>query len=100
MSRELVRWSGRVAGVVVLVVLALRLGSEPFVRGLAGIGPAAVATALAVGALTTVAGAWRWRLVARTVGLDLPLGDAVGACYRSQLLNSALPGGLLGDVHR
>lgn len=94
------RWVGRVVGAAVLVVLALRLGSEPFVHGLAAVGPAAVATALAVGALTTLAGAWRWRLVAGDLGLDVPFGAAVAACYRSQLLNSALPGGVLGDVHR
>lgn len=94
------RWLGRVAGVGVLAVLVLRLGSEPFVRGVAGVGPPAVVTALAVGALTTLASAWRWRLVARTLGLDVPLGDGVAACYRSQLLNAALPGGVLGDVHR
>jgi glycosyltransferase 2 family protein len=30
----------------------------------------------------------------------LPLGTAVAAYYRSQFLNSALPGGVVGDVHR
>lgn len=30
----------------------------------------------------------------------MPLKDAVAACYRSQFLNSALPGGVVGDVHR
>jgi hypothetical protein len=95
------RWAGRAAGVAVLTVLALRLGSEPFVRGLTSVGPAAVAAALTVGALTTLASGWRWRLVARHLGIgSLPLRTAVAACYRSQLLNAALPGGVVGDVHR
>jgi hypothetical protein len=38
--------------------------------------------------------------VARGLGLDLPLGAAVAAYYRSLFLNVTLPGGVLGDVHR
>jgi hypothetical protein len=30
----------------------------------------------------------------------VPLRGAIAAYYRSQFLNSALPGGVLGDVHR
>jgi uncharacterized membrane protein YbhN (UPF0104 family) len=48
----------------------------------------------------TVCCAWRWRLVAAGLGIDLPMRAAVAACYRSQFLNTALPGGILGDVHR
>jgi glycosyltransferase 2 family protein len=32
--------------------------------------------------------------------VPLPLGSAIAAYYRSQFLNGALPGGVLGDVHR
>jgi uncharacterized membrane protein YbhN (UPF0104 family) len=39
-------------------------------------------------------------LVARGLGVGVPLRAAVTAYYRSQFLNSALPGGVLGDVHR
>jgi hypothetical protein len=78
----------------------MRFGGEPFRHGLVSVGPAALAVALAVGALTTLACAWRWRLVARHLGLELPLGVSVAACYRAQLLNASLPGGVLGDVHR
>ena len=94
------RWAGRAAGAAVLVVLAMRFGGEPFRHGLVSVGPAALAVALAVGALTTLACAWRWRLVARHLGLELPLGVSFAACYRAQLLNASLPGGVLGDVHR
>ena len=50
--------------------------------------------------LTTVCCAWRWRIVARGLGVDLPLGTAVAAYYRSLFLNVTLPGGVVGDVHR
>lgn len=50
--------------------------------------------------LTTLCCAWRWSLVATGLGVDIPLRPAVGAYYRSQFLNSALPGGVLGDVDR
>jgi glycosyltransferase 2 family protein len=38
--------------------------------------------------------------VARGLGVDLPLGTAVAAYYRSLFLNVTLPGGVVGDVHR
>jgi uncharacterized membrane protein YbhN (UPF0104 family) len=44
--------------------------------------------------------AWRWRIVARGLGVELPLGAAVAAYYRSLFLNVTLPGGVVGDVHR
>jgi uncharacterized membrane protein YbhN (UPF0104 family) len=50
--------------------------------------------------VTTVCCAWRWRTVARGLGVDLPLGPAVAAYYRSLFLNVTLPGGVVGDVHR
>ncbi|KPI14633.1 Lysylphosphatidylglycerol synthetase/glycosyltransferase AglD, partial [Actinobacteria bacterium OK074] len=50
--------------------------------------------------LTTVLSAWRWAEVARGLGLRLPLGAAVADYYRALFLNAALPGGVLGDVHR
>jgi uncharacterized membrane protein YbhN (UPF0104 family) len=50
--------------------------------------------------MTTVCCAWRWRIVARGLGVELPLGTAVAAYYRSLFLNVTLPGGVLGDVHR
>jgi uncharacterized membrane protein YbhN (UPF0104 family) len=50
--------------------------------------------------LTTVCCAWRWKTVARGLGIDLPLPVAVAAYYRSLFLNVTLPGGVVGDVHR
>jgi hypothetical protein len=39
-------------------------------------------------------------VIAGGLGLRLPLRTAVADCYRSIFLNSTLPGGVLGDVHR
>ncbi|MEU6083233.1 lysylphosphatidylglycerol synthase transmembrane domain-containing protein [Streptomyces sp. NPDC047108] len=87
-------------GVGILVVLLWRLGSDAFVDGLRRIDAAALLAALALGLITTVFSAWRWCLVARGLGMKLPLGQAVADYYRSLFLNAALPGGILGDVHR
>ena len=93
------RW-GWLLGAAVLVAVVWWLGTDPFVSGLRALDVETLAVGAALGVPITVASAWRWRLVARGLGLDLPLGRATAACYRSQLLNSVLPGGVLGDVHR
>jgi uncharacterized membrane protein YbhN (UPF0104 family) len=86
--------------VVILAALLWRLGTGPFLDGLRLIDGPAIAAALGIGALTTVCCAWRWRLVARGLGVRLPLRSAVAQCYRSVFLNATLPGGVLGDVDR
>ncbi len=88
------------AGVTVLWFLARHLGTAPFEAGLRAVTWQAVVAAVTLTALTTVCSAWRWRVVARALGADLGLPAAVGAYYRSLFLNSVLPGGVVGDVHR
>jgi uncharacterized membrane protein YbhN (UPF0104 family) len=91
----------RVAGgIVVLVLLGCQVGEAPFQAGLRAVTWPAIVSALVITAITTVCAAWRWRLVARGLGVGLTLPSAVGAYYRSQFVNSVLPGGVLGDVHR
>ncbi|HET8536185.1 MAG TPA: lysylphosphatidylglycerol synthase domain-containing protein, partial [Solirubrobacteraceae bacterium] len=41
-----------------------------------------------------------WKIVARGLGVDLPLRAAVAAYSRSVFLNVTVPGGIVGDVHR
>jgi glycosyltransferase 2 family protein len=94
---RLVRF-GVAAGTI--VVLVWRLGTGPFLDGLRLVDGGALAAAAGLAALTTVCCAWRWRTVARGLGVELPLGTAVAAYYRSLFLNVTLPGGVLGDVHR
>ncbi len=88
------------AGVIVLWFLWRQVGAAPFVTGLRAVTLPAVAGAAALTVLTTVCSAWRWRVVARALGVDLGLPAATGAYYRSLFLNSVLVGGFLGDVHR
>ena len=88
------------AGVVILGVLFWRLGTGALVDGLRRIDGATLAAALGIGLVTTVFSAWRWALVARGIGIRLPLRAAVADYYRALFLNAALPGGVLGDVHR
>ncbi|HUG50408.1 MAG TPA: lysylphosphatidylglycerol synthase domain-containing protein, partial [Terrimesophilobacter sp.] len=99
-NRTLWRWMMVLAGAAILVGLAWRVGVGPFVDGVAQVSVPALAVAAVITLFTTVCSAWRWRLVARGLGAELPLRTAVAAYYRSQFLNSVLPAGVLGDVHR
>lgn len=85
---------------VILAVLVVQLGTGPFLTGLRAISVPSIAIAIMIGIAATVCAAWRWRLVAHSLELKLTMRDAFAAYYRSQLLNTALPGGVLGDVHR
>jgi uncharacterized membrane protein YbhN (UPF0104 family) len=88
------------ASVIVLLFLVRLVGAAPFRDGLRAITWPAVAAAVTLTALTTACSAWRWRIVARALGVDIGLPGAVCAYYRSLFLNSVLVGGVLGDVHR
>lgn len=99
-SRAVRTHFGTVAGAVILAVLLWRLGTGVFVDGLRRIDGATLLVALGSGLVTTVFSAWRWALVARGLGIRLPLAPAVADYYRALFLNAALPGGVLGDVHR
>lgn len=88
------------AGVAILVTLGIHLGAAPFLAGLHAVGFWSVCAALLIGLATTVCSAWRWSLVARGLGLRLPVREAVVECYRALFLNSVLPAGVLGDVDR
>ncbi len=92
---------GRLAGpAVVLGVLVWRLGTGPFLDGLRSVGGGPLAAAVGLAMLTTVGYAWRWKIVAGGLGVDLPLSAAVLAYYRALFLNATLPSGIVGDVHR
>ena len=93
-------WAQPVGGAAILAALVWRLGTGPFLDGVRLITPESLLAVMTITVLTTVCSAWRWRTVARGLGVGLPLGTAIAACYRSQFLNSALPGGVVGDVHR
>jgi glycosyltransferase 2 family protein len=100
MSRTV--WArGRFVGsALVLAVLVWRVGTGPFLEGVRMVDGRALAEAVGIAVLTTVCCAWRWKIVAGGLGVDLSLPAAVAAYYRSLFLNVTLPGGIVGDVHR
>ena len=99
-SRKALAWGRLIGPVLVLGVLVWRVGTSPFLDGLRTVNGAALGAAAGLVALTTVCSAWRWKLVASGLGIELSLPAAVAAYYRSLFLNVVLPGGILGDVHR
>lgn len=87
-------------GAAVLAVLVGQVGTGPFLQGLSAVSGWPLLWAALIALLTTSCSAWRWSVVSRGFGVGVPVGLATAAYYRSQFLNSVLPGGVLGDVHR
>lgn len=87
-------------GAGILIAILLEVGAGPFLQGIMSVTPAAAGAALLLGAATTAAAAWRWRVLAGRLGLTLGPGASVSSYYRSQFLNAVLPGGVVGDIHR
>lgn len=87
---------------LLLTGLAARLGAHPFAQSLHVLTPTTIATALLLGAVTTTAQAMRWRIIAIAYGSAsrLTRRRAIQECYRSALLKTVLPFGVLGDVAR
>jgi uncharacterized membrane protein YbhN (UPF0104 family) len=87
-------------GAGILAFVVWRLGTGPILDGLRAISGWSLVAAAGIAVVTTVCSAWRWGIVAQGLGVGVPLQTATAAYYRSQFLNTALPGGVLGDVHR
>jgi glycosyltransferase 2 family protein len=98
--RRASHWARPVAAAAVLAAVVWRLGTGPFVDGVRVVDGRALAVAAVIGVVTTLCCAWRWTIVARGLGIHLPLPAAIAAYYRSVFLNLTLPGGVAGDVHR
>jgi uncharacterized membrane protein YbhN (UPF0104 family) len=99
-SRNVWVWGRVVGSSLILAVLLWRLGTGPFLNGLRTIGGGTLAAAAGIAVVTTVSAAWRWKIVARGLGVEMPLRTAVAAYYRATFLNVTLPGGVVGDLHR
>jgi glycosyltransferase 2 family protein len=100
MSRTLSTLARVSGGAMVLAAVVWQVGAGPFLDGVRTVDAISLGAAAGIAVVTTVCCAWRWSLVARGLGVEVPLRSAVAAYYRSQFLNTALPGGVLGDVHR
>jgi uncharacterized membrane protein YbhN (UPF0104 family) len=93
-------WLRLLVGLAVLAFLLHRFGAGPFAEVWQAATWQAVLAAFLLTAVATVTSAWRWRTVARTLGVPLGVRESVAAYYRSQFLNALLPGGVLGDADR
>lgn len=100
MRRSVWAWVRVLGGAGIIALLVWRLGTGAFLDGLRVIDGGTLLAAFAIGVATTVFSAWRWCLVARGMGLRLPLRAAIADYYKALFLNAALPGGVLGDVDR
>ena len=100
MTRSGWAWVRMLGGAGILAVLFWRLGTGAFLDGLRVIDGGTLLVAFGIGVTTTVFSAWRWCLVARGLGMKLPLAAAIADYYKALFLNAALPGGVLGDVDR
>ncbi|GAB3896126.1 lysylphosphatidylglycerol synthase transmembrane domain-containing protein [Kibdelosporangium lantanae] len=98
--RKVWPWLQTLVGAGILGVLLWKLGTQSFVDSLRLIKPVHLFAAVGLGLGTTFASAWRWCLVARRLGLQLSISQAMSDYYRALFLNSVLPAGVLGDVHR
>ena len=100
-GRTLWRWARPISGAAILVVLLMSVGTGPFVTAFRVADGWSLAAAAGITLVTTICCAVRWSVVTRCLGVGVvPLREAVPAYYRSQFLNTVLPGGVLGDVHR
>lgn len=100
MTRSVWAWARLLGGAAIIGLLIWKLGTTAFLDGLRVIDGGTLLVAFLIGVTTTVFSAWRWCLVARGVGLRLPIGAAIADYYKALFLNAALPGGVLGDVDR
>ncbi|MDQ1563849.1 MAG: glycosyltransferase 2 family protein [Actinomycetota bacterium] len=99
-SSRLRLWIRLGVGVGVFIAVIAHVGTGPLLRGLLGLDGRTIGAALLLAAVATAAAAWRWRLIATRLGVELRWSTAMGMYYRSQFLNTVIPGGVVGDVHR
>ncbi|MFS2279315.1 lysylphosphatidylglycerol synthase transmembrane domain-containing protein [Microbacterium sp. OR21] len=98
------RWLARafqlIASLALLVMIWQIAGGAETVDLLRNARPGWLAMAVALLMMLTVLGALRWRLAAAPLGIRLSAAGAIGEYFLAQLVNTTLPGGVLGDVGR
>ncbi|WP_336644731.1 lysylphosphatidylglycerol synthase transmembrane domain-containing protein [Microbacterium sp. USHLN186] len=97
-------WLGRalqITATLALLVLIWRIaGGADALTLLRGAHPVWLATAAGLLMALTVLSALRWRLAAAPLGIRLSARTAIAEYFLAQLVNTTLPGGVLGDVGR
>ena len=89
-----------VVGLGVLIAVIAHVGTGPLLHGLLSLDGPTIVAAFVLAAAATIAAAWRWRLIAARLGVELRWSTVVAMYYQSQFLNTVIPGGIVGDVHR
>ena len=89
-----------VVSVCLLAVLARVLDPTAVIARLGRLSPFWVGVALLLSVPQAVVLAWRWRLTARRLALDLSMRTALTEYYLGNFLNQVLPGGVVGDASR
>lgn len=97
-------WLGRalqITATLALLVLIWRIaGGAEALTLLRSAQPAWLAAAAMLLMALTVLSALRWRLTAAPLGIRLSARTAIAEYFLAQLVNTTLPGGVLGDVGR
>ncbi|MGQ0563509.1 MAG: lysylphosphatidylglycerol synthase transmembrane domain-containing protein [Gemmobacter sp.] len=88
-----------VPGLLLAVLWHVADGPGAMAR-LRGADPLWLILSLAAVLAQTALSALRWQRVARAMGLDLPLRQAVTGYFMAQVVNQTLPGGIPGDAAR
>ena len=88
------------ASAAILAALATWLDARAILALLLALDPVWAALALAISVPQVALLAFRWRLTAGRLGLDLPFATAWREYYLAIFLNQVLPGGVGGDVSR
>ena len=76
------------------------VGGEQALLLLAEADPIWIIASLLVLTLQTLLSALRWKITAKDLGINLSLKTAISEYYLAQLVNQALPGGIIGDAGR
>jgi uncharacterized membrane protein YbhN (UPF0104 family) len=87
-------------GLIIVASTIAVVGTGPLARGALAVSPTAILFAMTFTAVATLAATWRWRVVSAALGMPVTWAAGLSAHDRTQVLNSVLPGGVVGDVHR
>ncbi len=100
LPRPLLRAAQAAVAVLLLVLLWRTADGPEAARALAAADPRWLLAGVALLVLHTVLAALRWRVTAAPLGIPLTRRGAIAEYLLAQLVNSTLPGGVLGDAGR